>query len=192
MAGGFLLKTSQKNKQNKSNGFNNEILKESSVSKPKSLTLSGILGLNQTVELNKPPQKPERSEKEFLKYFLNQLQKEQTVLVDHKQLEIKKEIECLQCEIKKLSNASDELDHEISKAVLTNVIDSSEYQLNFLTRLKNLIIALRQNVNEACNWLSCYESKKKKRNCFWNTAKSKKGGSQYLQSGEHSASRSAN
>jgi len=192
MAGGFLLKSSNKSKVSKSNGYNNEVLRESSASKPKKLTLGGILGLNQTVEINKKPQKKETSEKDFIKNFLNQLQKEQQTLVDHKQLEIKSEIKSLQEEIKKLNNASEELDHEVTQATLANVIDSSEYQLNFLLRLKKLIVSLRENVSEACQWLDCYNSKKKKKNCFWNNAKKDKGGSQYLQSGEHSASRSAN
>lgn len=192
MAGGFLLKSTNKSKSTKSNGYNNEVLRESSASKPKKITLGGILGLNQTVEINKKPQKKENSEKDFIKNFLNQLQKEQQTLVDHKQLEIKQEIKSLQEEIKKLNNASEELNHEVTQATLVNVIDSSEYQLNFLLRLKKLIVSLRENVSEACQWLDCFNSKKKKKNCFWNNAKKDKGGSQYLQSGEHSASRSAN
>jgi len=192
MAGGFILKSTNKNKNAKPNGPNNEVLRESSANKPKKLTLAGILGLNQTVEINKQPQKQENAEKDFIKNFLNQLQKEQQVLVDHKQLEIKQEIKALQEEIKKLNNASEELDHEVTQATLANVVDSSEYQLNFLLRLKKLIVSLRENVSEACQWLDCFNSKKKKKNCFWNNAKKDKGGSQYLQSGEHSASRSAN
>ena len=149
MAGGFLLKSTNKSKPTKSNGYNNEVLRESSASKPKKITLAGILGLNQTVEINKKPQKKENSEKDFIKNFLNQLQKEQQTLVDHKQLEIKQEIKSLQEEIKKLNNASEELNHEVTQATLVNVVDSSEYQLNFLLRLKKLIVSLRENVSEA-------------------------------------------
>lgn len=171
MAGGILFKSSSK-KQIFNNESNNEILKDSA--------------------RNKKPENNKEKEKAFIKYFLEQLQKEQQLVYDRKNLDVKKEIEALQQEIKNLKNTTESLDMEVEKAIDSNIFDFNEYQINFLQRIRRIIIEFRKDINQAGNWLECFNSKKKKKNCFWNNVKSKKGGEQYLQSGEHSASRSAN
>lgn len=171
MAGGILFKSSPK-KQIFNNESNNEILKDSAG--------------------NKKPENNKEKEKAFIKYFLEQLQKEQQLVYDRKQMDVKKEIEALQQEIKNLKNTTESLDMEVEKAIDSNIFDFSEYQINFLQRIRRIIIEFRKDINQAGNWLECFNGKKKKKNCFWNNVKSKKGGEQYLQSSEHSASRSAN
>jgi hypothetical protein len=196
MAGGFVFKTNNKQKQKL--GSNNEKIAESIQSfapepqKPKKSNsgLRGILGLNQKVELNKSTSK-ESWGQEFL-HSLNHLVNEEKVLLDNKQKEIQKAIDEIRQEIKKLYQSSQVLDREIEKTVFQPVIESSQYQLNFLVRLKNIIISFRQNISEASVWLESFQSKKRKKNAFWSKVKSKTGGEQYLNSGEHSASRSIN
>lgn len=196
MAGGFVFKTNNKQKQKL--GSNNEKIAESIQSfapdtqKPKKSTpgFRGILGLNQKVELNKSAPKESWSQ-EFL-HGLNHLVNEEKVLLDNKQKEIQTAIEEIRQEIKKLYQTSQVLDREIEKTVFQPVIESSQYQLNFLIRLKNIIIGFRQNISEASIWLESFQSKKRKKNAFWSKVKSKTGGEQYLNSGEHSASRSIN
>lgn len=171
MAGGILFKSNQKPKRGQNNESNNEILKDSG-------------GANKQQEAQK--------EKAFVKHFLEQLQKEQQMVYDRRQMDVKKEIQELQEEIKKLKAVTNELNTEVEKAIDSTIYEFNEYQVNFLQRIRKLINDLRKDVCESTDWLACFNQKKKKKNCFWNNAKSKKGGSQYLQSGEHSASRSAN
>jgi uncharacterized coiled-coil DUF342 family protein len=169
MAGGILFKSNPK-KQAINNESNNEILKDSAG--------------NKSADTNK--------EKAFVKYFLEQLQKEQQLIYDRKQMDVRKEIEALQQEIKNLKNTTEALDMEVEKAIDSNIFEFNEYQVGFLERIRKIIIEFRKDINQAGNWLECFNGKKRKKNCFWNNVKSKKGGEQYLQSGEHSASRSAN
>lgn len=171
MAGGVLFKSNSKPKRGQNNESNNEILKESGA-------------------VNK--QQETQKEKAFVKYFLEQLQKEQQMVYDRRQMDVKKEIQELQAEIKKLKALTNDLNTEVEKAIDSTIYEYNEYQINFLQRIRRIINDLRKDICESTDWLACFNQKKKKRNCFWNNAKSKKGGSQYLQSGEHSASRSAN
>jgi len=196
MAGSFVFKTNNKQKQKL--GSNNEKIAESihsfapDTQKPKKTNsgLRGVLGLNQKVELNKSTPK-EPWNQEFLK-GISHLVNEEKVLLDSKQKEIQNAIDDIRQEIKKLYQSSQVLDREITKTVFQPVIESNQYQLNFLIRLKNIIIGFRQNISEASVWLESFQSKKRKKNAFWSKVKSKTGGEQYLNSGEHSASRSIN
>ncbi len=196
MAGSFIFKTNNKQKQKL--GSNNEKISESlssfapesKKSLKKTSGFRGILGLNQKVELNKSTPKESWGQEFF--HGLNHLVNEEKILLDNKQKEIQQAIEEIRLEIKKLYQTSQVLDHEIAKTVFQPVIESSQYQLNFLIRLKNIIIGFRQNISEASVWLESFHSKKKKKNAFWSKVKSKTGGEQYLNSGEHSASRSIN
>ncbi len=85
------------------------------------------------------------------------------------------------------------MEKDVEIAAISPIVDVSEYQLNFLQRIQKIISIFRQNISEAGNWMESFNAKKKKKNYFWNTAKNKKkGGTDYLFSNEHSASRSAN
>ena len=194
MAGGAIMGKVDPKKINAFKSANSsEVLKDSqNDSAPKKFSLSGILGLNQTVELNKSAQKTENWGKEFLG-SINVLQQQEKVLFDQKQKELEKAVVELQEEIKKLTKSTDNLEKDIQNVPLENIPEASEYQVNFLIRIKNFIANFRKNINEATVWLESFNSKKKKRNYFWNMARDKKrGGDQYMMSNEHSAARSVN
>lgn len=193
MAGGFGPKQAPKNKYIPKKN-NSEILKEFSdapvVNKPKT---SGILFPGQSIHLNQPEsQKPQINwNREFL--ATKSITQEQSLFVNQHTQEIKQAIQDLKLEIKKLSLSTDNLNQEIVQAVEQNIPEINEYQLTFLQRLKNLIIEFRQNINESSNWLQSFNRKKSRKNAFWGKVKNhKSGGEQYLFSGEHTASRSAN
>ncbi len=170
---------------------NNEVLKDSqTASAPQKIGLiGGILGLNQTVEINPSettPQKPAWNPE-----FLATNQEKQ--LFSAQEHHLKEAIDSLRLEIKKLVATTENLDMDIQNIPLESTSDVSEYQVNFLERIKNFIINFRKNISEASNWLDTFNTKKKKKNYFWSMARNKKqGGEQYLMSGEHSASRSVN
>lgn len=194
MAGGGIMGKIDPKKINAFKSANSsEVLKDSQNNiAPKKFSLSGILGLNQTVEINKSAQKTESWGKEFFGN-VNLLQQQEKVLFDQKQQELEKAVVELQDEIKKLTKSTDNLEKDIQNIPLETIPEASEYQVNFLIRIKNLIANFRRNISEAGVWLESFAGKKKKRNLFWNTARNKKkGGEQYLNSNEHSAARSVN
>lgn len=193
MAGGFGFKPNQKNKAlTKKN--NSEILKEfsdSSVSKSESKA-SGKLFPGQSFHPNQESASTKENinwNREFLAKTANEAQ---PLFVNQHHQEIQQAINEILDEIKKLKLSTDNLSHEVVQATEQNVPEANEYQLKFLQRIKNIIIQFRQNIDQSCVWMDCFCHKKSRKNAFWNKAKSKNGGEQYLFSGEHSASRSAN
>lgn len=168
---------------------NDEILSDSQVnSAPKKFSLSGILGLNQTVEINKAPSESPNWGKEFLGN-INPLEKENS-LHNQQRNEQEKNIIGLQEEIKKLTISTSNPEKNIENIGLIHIPETSEYQVNFLERIKKY---LAKNISNSNSWLESFSHKKKKKNYFWSTAKNKKqGGEQYLMSSEHSAARSVN
>jgi len=194
MAGGGLMTKIDPKKVNAFKSANsNEVLKDSqNNTAPKKFSLSGILGLNQTVELNKNVTKTTNWGKEFFGN-VNLLQQQEKAALDNRQKELEKAVTELQDELKKLTHSTDNLEKDVQNVSMENIPEASEYQINFLVRIKNFIINFRKNINEASVWLESFNTKKKKKNYFWNTAKDrKKGGDQYLMSNEHSAARSVN
>lgn len=190
MAGSYGSKPDPKIKNYLKNN-NNEALKDFSGSHSikNENKLFGILLPGQSIELNKKETSTINWNREFL---LKTPTQEQAIYVSDKNQETQKEIKELLLEIKKLSQNTENLKHEIIQATEQNVVNYDEYQLNFLQRIKMVITNFRKNINEAANWLEMFNRKKSKKNAFWNRAKSKNGGEQYLMSSEHSASRSAN
>jgi len=187
MAGGFGYQKNQKNNLNK-----NELAPSSQgVDNAPKFSLKGILNLGQSIEINKPQKIDSTWKKETL-FGENYLQKQEETLIRQQQGELQQEIKDLSNEIKKLVNSAQNLEVEVEKAALESIIEVNEYQISFLKRIKNLIIDFTQNISESNIWISALNNKKQKRNAFWNKAKSKNGGEQYLMSSEHSASRSAN
>jgi hypothetical protein len=196
MAGGFGSKQSSKNHQFSKNSFNNsEVLKSSDSfyqsEKPAKIQFGGVLKLGQPAELSKSPKIESNWKKEFLN--VSYLQKEQENILNHQQSELKKTIEDLKGEIKKLIVASEGLENEVEQAAAQPIAENNQYQLNFLQRIRQLIINFTRNISQAKVWLESFSRKKQKRNAFWNNVKNKKGGGeQYLFSNEHSVARSAN
>ncbi len=199
MAGGFGVKPDPKNNKYNKSGFNNEIFKSQSeysssqsTDKSPKFSLKGILNLGQTVEVNNTPKKVESTwNKEF--FGPSHLQKEQELLIQKEQEELKKSIDALREEIQKLVKSAENLDENIEIIAMEPVTEVNEYQVNVLQRLKRLIVNFTLNINQAGIWLDCARKKKQKHNAFWGNVKNKKsGGEQYLFSSEHTASRSAN
>jgi hypothetical protein len=192
MAGGFGFKLNPKNK-NLTKKNNSEVLKELPDSSTKKDTpkLFGTLFPGQSIDINPSKQEPKINwNQEFITKSLTQ---EQSLFVNQHTQEIQKAIQDIRLEIKKLTESTQELDHEVQQATYQNIPEASEYQITFLKRIKDLIINFRQNIDQSCVWLNSLNHKKSRKNAFWGNVKNKKnGGEQYLFSSEHSVSRSAN
>lgn len=193
MAGSFGFKINPKNKNFNKKNNNNEVLKDSpdSYVQKKTNNFFGTLLPGQSVDFN-PVQKETKINwsQEFITKSLTQ---EQSIFVNNHSQEIKKEIQDLRLEIKKLVQSTQSLDQEIVQAVAQNIPQANEYQLSFIKRIKKLIVSFRQNIDQSCLWLESLNHKKSRKNAFWGNVKNKKnGGEQYLMSSEHGVSRSAN
>lgn len=188
MAGGFGF---QKNPKN--NNINKSELAPSSqgIDNTPKFSLKGILNLGQSIEINKNPKIDSTWKKETL-FGQNYIQRQEETSIRQGQGELQKEIKELVEEIKKLVNSAQNLESEVEKVAFQPIVDINEYQLSFLKRIKKIIVNFSQNISEAGVWMESFMHKNKKKNAFWNKAKSKNGGEQYLMSSEHSASRSAN
>jgi hypothetical protein len=190
MAGSFGVKPNSKDKKFVKNN-NSEILKDFHSPSDKIIPkLFGTLFPGQSVEINQPEQP--KNNINWAKEFLT-VNQEQTVFINKHTQEIEQSINQLRLEIKNLIQDTQELDVEIQQTVFQDTTEFNQYQLNFLERIKILVINFRKNISQSCVWLESLNSKKSKKNAFWGKARNKKnGGEQYLFSGEHSASRSAN
>ncbi len=192
MAGGFGSKFDLKHKKLVKKN-NSEILKDfSDVSPTKSEPkLFGRLFPGQSIHLNQEqPQKDINWNREFLAKTATEAQ---PLFVNQHSQEIQQAISEILNEIKNLKLSINNLDHEVEEASEQNIPEANEYQLKFLQRIKNIIIQFRQNIDQSCIWMECFSRKKSRKNAFWGNVHNKKnGGEQYLFSGEHSASRSAN
>lgn len=196
MAGGFRSKFDPKNLKHNNSGFTSEFLKSSGGNKvsshspetPKKVSFSGILGLGQSIEFDNKKPFPENNSN----LIFSHLEQEHQALNQNLDQEVQKEIDSIRVEISKLIQVTQNLDVEIEKVALDSHIDTNQYQLNFLQRIRMILINFRKNISESTNWLHLFESKKRKKNAFWNNVKKKQGGGeQYLFSNEHSAARSA-
>ncbi len=191
MAGGLIFKPSSKSK-NLVKKNTSEILKDFPDNQAHVQKKSGILFPGQSIRLNSSESKPSQINwsREFLTKPITQ---EQSLFVNQRLQETNTAVEELRREIKSLIKSTDNLQTEIVNTVDQNIVEVSQYQINFLTRIKNLIINFRKNIDQSCLWLENFNRKKSRKNAFWGTVKNKKsGGEQYLLSGEHSVSRSAN
>lgn len=174
---------------------NNEIVKETPLGSQKpteipKFSLRGILGLGQTVELNKQKDNLSGWGKELFG-SISHLEQEERLLFDSRQKELQKNIEELRVEIHQLARATDNLESQVENATINPTAEPSLYQVTYLERIKNFIANFRKNISQASAWLETMSTKKKKKNYYWNTVKNKKhGGEQYLFSEEHSVSRS--
>jgi len=192
MAGGVLNSKSNPKKGKSVWGFNvNESINENSQnSAPQKFSLRGILGLNQSVEIH-----TQQADKLWTKenFGLNIIGEQDRKALESKQHELEAVVEQLKLEVKKLTVATSDLDSNLTHATLENIPEANEYQVNFMVRLKNLVIAFRRNINEASCWLDTFNKKsgKQKNSGYWKNLKSK-GGQKYLMSDEHSVARSVN
>jgi len=79
---------------------------------------------------------------------------------------IKQKIESVRLELVNLAKAIKSLNQEIDKAVMDIPENPGIYHLNFLERLRAVIIALKQNVEDSRSWLAMQNNRKKKKG-YW-------------------------
>ena len=158
-----------------------------SSNKKKTFSLSGILGLNQSIDINKGQESSSSFSQEL--YQPSYLNKETTLLMSQEKEELKKAINELIAQIKKLGKSTKKVKKELVDATLQPVTEVNQYQVSFLKRFKKFLQNITKNMDQAKDWIQMFKGRSKQKGKFWNRAK--KGGQKYMFSGEHSASRSA-
>jgi hypothetical protein len=87
-------------------------------------------------------------------------------VIHMEETQIKQQIEAVRAELKGLAVSVKKLDTQIQKAVADVPVHPGIYHINFLERLRNIIKALREHVNDSSMWLSMWSSRKKKKG-YW-------------------------
>jgi hypothetical protein len=109
--------------------------------------------------------------------------------------ETEREIEMLRQalaqEVKKLKTQGNKLRQEVQQALQNPIINPGKSDISFLENIIRFVRGLTQEAENATLWLQAWSNKRQKRGAFWSNFSSKKGGAQYLLSGEHSPARSA-
>ena len=120
----------------------------------------------------------------FRKKFeqLQQVSHQEQVVFQQREQQTQNQVKAIQQELKSLANSVKNLDKEIDKAVEQIPVHPGVYHLNFLERLKQAIILLKQRVEEASSWLELFNRKQAKKRGYWPQVQ--KQGTQFSQSGE--------
>ncbi len=130
-----------------------------------------------------------RQEKEL--FHINRVKKQEKEIYSRRQRETQEKIKELQQQVKALAEKSENLKEELRVAVQQPVVNPGESDISFLTSLIKAIKRFGEKIEDASLWLKAWNQKKQKKGMFWSKVNSKKGGTQFLLSSEHSASRSA-
>lgn len=79
---------------------------------------------------------------------------------------IKEKLEAVRRELKTLAASVKKLNSQIERAIEDIPAHPGVYHVNFLERLRGVIMTIRQNVEDGASWLAVWTSRKKKRQ-YW-------------------------
>lgn len=79
---------------------------------------------------------------------------------------LKQKIDAVRNELAVLVKGLKKLNTEIEKAVSEVPVQPGIYHLNFLDRLRAVLVVLRQNVEDSGNWLALFNNRKQKKQ-YW-------------------------
>lgn len=149
--------------------------------------LESPFGTNPFTEFNRQKE----IEKQRVAQFHQARLKEWDQVYSAKDKQIEKKIEEIRNELQALAKQVVKYDQNITQAVQSQVVNPGTYHLTFFEHIREVIALIRKNVAEANSWLSVFKkrSASKKGGAFWGNTK--KGGSAYMLSNEHSIARSA-
>ncbi len=131
------------------------------------------------------PSEEKGLKKEDLQKQLEQFQfiqnQDRLIFVQKHQKEEEK-IKSILEEIKELSKSVKNLDKEVEKAVEQTPVEPGIYHLTFFEKLKEGILLIKKQVEEAATWLEIFNKRNTKKKNYW--AQFKKTGTQWSMSGE--------
>lgn len=110
------------------------------------------------------------------------VQRQEQIIYQRQDREVKLQVQALQEEIKQLARASVQLSKEVEIASFSLPPQAGSYHINFFERLRNLIKELRNKIQESSYWLAEWNKKAQKRNYYWKQVK--KSGSMFMLSSD--------
>ncbi len=113
---------------------------------------------------------------------LNYLHSQDQLIFTRQHEEEQAQVKTIQEELKRLAQSVQNLDKEIVKTVEQIPVEPGVYHLNFLEKIKQIVILLKKRVEEASTWLEIFNQKAAKRQGYH--FKTQKFGTQYSQSSE--------
>lgn len=126
---------------------------------------SGDLTQNQMLELNRQQNQAERPAPRF--------QRQEVDLTPHIQAEqakVAQELNAIRSELKSLMSAVKDLSQAIEKSIDETPVEPGVYHLNFFSRLRSMVMILREQVADSKTWLD-HSTNRKKKQGYWNKAK---------------------
>ena len=83
---------------------------------------------------------------------------------------LKEQIEAIRAELKALSASMKNLNTEIEKAINDTPVNPGVYHENFMTRIRSLILMLKEQIDDSRSWLSMHNTRKQKKG-YWGSYK---------------------
>jgi hypothetical protein len=123
-------------------------------------------------------------EKRRVEQFQHQRNQEWNKVFSSKEVQTEKKIEYIREQLQSLSKQLRRLDTNITKTILSPVVETGVYHENYLEHLRKIIHLFSLKVNQANSWLEVYQSRSKKQGAYWGMEKSK--GTSYTQNNERS------
>lgn len=121
-------------------------------------------------------------------FFERRLHNEEKSETQKKLQELRLRLQAIQTEASKMIATTASLSQEVRNAVLGNVVDPSEYQINFFEDIIKLISDFRKKIDGAVVWMQGQSKRSEKKN-YWSQYKKK--GASFLLSPDHYSQRSA-
>lgn len=121
-------------------------------------------------------------------YFERRLYSEEKNETQKKLHELRLRLQAIQTEASKMIASTANLSQEVRNAVLSGVVDPSEYQINFFENIIKLISDFRKKIDNAVVWMQGQSKRAEKKN-YWTQYKKK--GASFLLSPDHYSQRSA-
>lgn len=121
-------------------------------------------------------------------YFERRLFSEERQETQKKLQELRLRLQAIQTEAAKMIASTASLSQEVRNAVLSGVVDPSEYQINFFENIIKLISDFRKKIDGAVVWMQGQSKRAEKKN-YWSQYKKK--GASFLLSPDHYVQRSA-
>jgi len=110
------------------------------------------------------------------------------VAVHREEIGMKEKLESVRMELATLAASIKKFNSQVERAIEDIPARPGIYHLNFLERLRGVIMAIRENIEDSSSWLSLWTTRKQKRN-YWGMYK--KHGTSFGLSSERNVSTQA-
>lgn len=91
-------------------------------------------------------------------------------MIRREEVNLKQQIDAVRQELKAIAQSLKSLQQEVQKAVDDVPVEPGIYHLNFMARLRSVLLILREQIEDSRSWLALFTSRKKQKN-YWGMVK---------------------